>query len=146
MAIKTINIKLSYYTSKQCNTKCTHMTVIIIFLNLKPLRQLLKTPLPLRILAMVSESIINNQYIIYINHGIWFSQTVILKQNYAETLLQKIKSPRKRFSLILKFNHMLYKHDIEDRSDTIVGKFWFLYLIQKHTQRKQQKKTDLLQS
>ena len=33
---------------------------------------------------------------------------------------------------------MLYKHDIEDRSDTIVGKIWFSYLIQKHTQRKQQ--------
>ena len=33
-------------------------------------------------------------------------------------LLQEFERTRKRFSLILKPNHMLYKHDIEDCSDT----------------------------
>ena len=52
--------------------------------------------------------------------------TLNLKQNYAETLLQKIKSPRKLFSLILKPNHMLYKHDTENLAlIPIVGKSGF---------------------
>ena len=61
----------------------------------------------------MSHTLINkNQYISHI------IITAVPKQNYAETLLQKIKSSRKLLSLILKLNHMLYKHDIEDRSYT----------------------------
>ena len=52
-------------------------------------------------------------------------------------LLQNFETPRKRLSLILKLNHMLYKHDIEDRSDIIVGKSSFAFHT-KHTQLKQQ--------
>ena len=41
-------------------------------------------------------------------------------------LLQKIKTPRKLFSLILKLNHMLDKHDIENLAlIPIVGKYSF---------------------
>ena len=42
---------------------------------------------------MVSESTTNISHILI---------TAVPKQNYAETLLQKIKSPRKLFSLIFK--------------------------------------------
>ena len=38
--------------------------------------------------------------------------------NMQKILLHKTRTPRKLFSLILELNHMLYKHDIEDRSDT----------------------------
>ena len=41
-------------------------------------------------------------------------------------LLQKIKTPRKLFSLILKLNHMLDKYDIENLAlIPIVGNFGF---------------------
>ena len=73
---------------------------------------------------MVSESTTNISRILI---------TAVPKQNYAETLSQKIKSPRKLFSLILKLNHMLYKHDIEDRSDTNYWKIWICISYKTHS-------------
>ena len=38
---------------------------------------------------------------------------------------KKLEHQENSFPLILKLNHMLYKHDIEDRSDTNCWKNWF---------------------
>ena len=42
---------------------------------------------------------------------------------------RKLNHQENSFSLILKLNHMLYKHNVEDHFDTIVGKNLVLYLI-----------------
>ena len=55
------------------------------------------------------------------------------RHNYAKTLLQKIKTPRKLFSLILKPNYMLYKHEIEVCSNTICWKNWFCISYKTHS-------------
>ena len=67
-------------------------------------------------------------HISYIKHGI-YSQ----RHNYTETLQQKIKTPRKLFSLILKQNHMLYKRDIEDHFDTNYWKKGFCISYKTHS-------------
>ena len=64
-------------------------------------------------------------------HGFKVYRTKTL---YKKKLLQNFETPRKWFSLILKLNHMLYKHDIKVCSDTNCWKNWFCITYKTHSE------------
>ena len=45
---------------------------------------------------------------------------------------KKLEHQENSFPLILKLNHMLYKHGIEDRSNTNCWKIWFCISYKTH--------------
>ena len=47
----------------------------------------------------------------------WHMGSKNQNRDYADQSWQNTRTPRKRFSLILKLNHMLYKNNIEPGSD-----------------------------
>ena len=53
-------------------------------------------------------------------------------KNMQKLYCRKLKHQEDGFSLILKLNHMLYKHDIENRSNTICWKIWFYISYKTH--------------
>ena len=45
--------------------------------------------------------------------------------NMQKFYCRKLEHQENSFSLILKLNHMIYKHDMEDHSNTKCWKIWF---------------------